>query len=114
VNKFIANGTFHKIKTRHFTNCTLKNVRGKGDPRNVMAVVTERVHNGYKLGTSGGILLGSYTRNQFKLSNSQFLDKETVDKTSEISLRNAVYCYNQCLGGIDCCTTLQPFYTHIV
>ena len=30
--------------------------RGKGDPRNVMAVVTERVHNGYKLGTSGGML----------------------------------------------------------
>jgi hypothetical protein len=33
--------------------------RAKGDPRNVMAVVTERVHNGYKLGTSGGMLLGS-------------------------------------------------------
>jgi hypothetical protein len=67
VNKFIANGTFHKIKTRHFTYCTLNNVilteveigqnvlipipnvdRGKGDPRNLMAVVTERVHNGYK------------------------------------------------------------------
>jgi hypothetical protein len=29
-----------------------------------MAVVTERVHNGYKLGTSGGMLLGSYIRNQ--------------------------------------------------
>jgi hypothetical protein len=26
--------------------------RGKRDPRNVMAVVTERVHNGCKLGTS--------------------------------------------------------------
>jgi hypothetical protein len=63
--------------------------RGKGDPRNVMAVVTERVHNGYQLGTSGGMLLGSYTRNQFDLSDGQFLDKETVDKTSEISLRNA-------------------------
>ena len=61
--------------------------RGKGDPRNVMAVVTERVHNGYKLGTSGGMLLGLYTRNQFELLDSQFLDKETVDKTSEISLR---------------------------
>jgi hypothetical protein len=49
-----------------------------------MAVVIERVHNGYKLGTSGGMLLGSYTRNQFELSDSQFLDKETVDKTSHL------------------------------
>jgi hypothetical protein len=70
--------------------------RGKGDSRNVMAVVTERVHNGYKLGTSGGMLLGSYTRNQFELSDSQFLDKETVDKTSEISLRNAVRSVSVC------------------
>jgi hypothetical protein len=53
-----------------------------------MAVVTERVQNGYKLGTSGDMLLGSYTRNQFELSNSQFLGKETVDKTSEIFLRH--------------------------
>jgi hypothetical protein len=45
--------------------------RGKGDPRNVMAVVGERVHNGYKLGTSSGMLLGSYTRNQFELPDSQ-------------------------------------------
>lgn len=41
-----------------------------------MAVVTERVYTDYKLGTSGGMLLGSYTRNQFELSDSQFLDKE--------------------------------------
>jgi hypothetical protein len=27
VNKFIANGTFHIIKTRHFTYCTLNNVK---------------------------------------------------------------------------------------
>jgi hypothetical protein len=54
--------------------------RGKRYTRDVMAVVTERVHNGYKLGTSGGMLLGSYTRNQLELSDSQFLDKETVDK----------------------------------
>jgi hypothetical protein len=72
--------------------------RGKGDPRNVMAVVTERVHNGYKLGTSGGMLLGSYTRNEIELSDSQFLDTETVDKTSEISLRNAVRSVSVCGG----------------
>jgi hypothetical protein len=72
--------------------------RRKGDPRNVMAVVTERIHNGYKLGTSGGLLLGAYTRNQFELSDSQFLDKETVDKTSEISLRNAVRSVSVCGG----------------
>ena len=63
--------------------------RGTGDPRKVMTVVTESVHNGYKLGTSGGMLLGLCTINQFELSVSTFLDKETVDKTSEIALRNA-------------------------
>ena len=72
--------------------------RGKRHPRNVMAVVTERVHNGCKLGTSGGMLLGSCTRNQFELSVSQFLDKETVDKTSEISLHNAVRSVSVCGG----------------
>ena len=56
--------------------------RGKGDPRNVMAVVTERVHNGYKLGTSGGMLLGSYTSNQFELSDS--LIGESRKRTIEI------------------------------
>jgi hypothetical protein len=71
VNKFIANGTFHRIKTRTEVEIgqnvliPIPNVdRGKGDPRNVMAVEAERVHNGYKLGTSGGMLLGSYTRSQ--------------------------------------------------
>ena len=63
-----------------------------------MAVVTERVHNGCKLGTSGGMLLGSCTRNQFELSVSQFLDKETVDKTSEISLHTAVRSVSVCGG----------------
>ena len=47
-----------------------------------MAVVTERVHNGYKLGTSGGMLLGSYTRNQFELSDS--LIGESRQRTIEI------------------------------
>ena len=44
------------------------------------------------------MLLGSYTRNQFELSDSQFLDKETVDKTSEISLRHAVRSVSVCGG----------------
>ena len=54
--------------------------RGKRDPSNVMAIVTERVHNGYKL------------------SDSQCLDKETVDKTSAMSLRNAVRSISVCGG----------------
>ena len=45
-----------------------------------MAIVTERVHNGYKL------------------SDSQCLDKETVDKTSAMSLRNAVRSISVCGG----------------
>jgi hypothetical protein len=43
-----------EVEIEHNVLIPLPNVdRGKGDPRNVMAVVTERVHNGYKLGTSG-------------------------------------------------------------
>jgi hypothetical protein len=64
--------------------------RGKGDPRNLMAVVAERVHNGYKLGTSGGMLLGSYTRNQFELSDSQFLDKDCITSKHRL-VRRPIY-----------------------
>jgi hypothetical protein len=99
-----------EVEIEHNVLIPLPNVdRGKGDPRNVMAVVTERVHNGYKLGTSGGMLLGSYTRNQFELSDSQFLGKETVDNTSEISLRvcggqGFTKCENSASGKLRCNT----------
>ena len=40
--------------------------RGKGDPKNIMAVVQSKTEKGYRLTTKQGILLGSYTRNQFE------------------------------------------------
>ena len=55
------------------------------------------------------MLLGSYTRNQFELSDSQFLGKETVDNTSEISLRvcggqGFTKCENSASGKLRCNT----------
>jgi hypothetical protein len=46
--------------------------RGKGDPRNLQAVVLSREEHGYKLGTKSGVLRGLYTRNQFELSDNNF------------------------------------------
>jgi hypothetical protein len=49
----------------------------KGDPRNLLAVVLSREEHGYKLGTKSGVLRGLYTRNQFELSDNNFLAKDT-------------------------------------
>ena len=51
---------------------------GKGDPHNLLAVVLSREEHGYKLGTKSGVLCGLYTRNQFELSDNNFLAKDTV------------------------------------
>jgi hypothetical protein len=47
----------------------------KGDPRNLLAVILSREEHGYKLGTKSGVLRGLYTRNQFELSDNNFLKK---------------------------------------
>jgi hypothetical protein len=47
--------------------------RGKGDPKNIMAVVQSKTEKGYRLVTKQGILFGSYTRNQFEPTDSLFL-----------------------------------------
>ncbi|XP_071177222.1 ATP-dependent DNA helicase RecQ-like [Mytilus edulis] len=47
--------------------------RGKGDPRNIKAVVTGKEEHGYQRGIKDGILLALYTRNQFQLSDSNFI-----------------------------------------
>jgi hypothetical protein len=49
-----------------------------------------REEHGYKLGTKSGVLRGLYTRNQFELSDNNFLAKDTVQLETEISLRQAV------------------------
>ena len=41
-------------------------IRGKGDHKNIMTVVQSKTEKGYRLATKQGILLGSYTRNQFE------------------------------------------------
>ena len=72
--------------------------RGKGDPRNLLAVVLSREEHGYKLGTKSGVLRGLYTRNQFELSDNNFLAKDTVQLETEISLRQAVSDASICDG----------------
>jgi hypothetical protein len=64
--------------------------RGKGDPRNVLAVVINKDELGYKLGTKSGTLRGVYTRNQFELSDSKCLDIGSINNENELSLRQAV------------------------
>ena len=61
--------------------------RGKGNPRNIMAIVHEKTDKGYRLATKHGILLGSYTRNQFELTDSLFLGPSDLSIENFISLR---------------------------
>ncbi|XP_071176328.1 SCAN domain-containing protein 3-like [Mytilus edulis] len=46
--------------------------RGKGDTKNIMAIVHQKTEKGYRLATKHGILLGSYTRTQFEVADSLF------------------------------------------
>ena len=55
-----------------------------------MAVVTGKEDHGYELGIKDGILRGLYTRNQFELSDSNFIAIQCVNYDNEISLRKAV------------------------
>ena len=64
--------------------------RGKGDPKNIMAIVHEKPDKGYRLATKHGILLGSYTRNQFELTDSLFWGPSDISIENCISLRRAV------------------------
>jgi hypothetical protein len=64
--------------------------RGKGDPRNVLAVVINKDELGYKLGTKSVTLRELYTRNQFELTDSKFLDIGSINNENELSLRQAV------------------------
>jgi hypothetical protein len=72
--------------------------RGKGDPRNILAVVINKDELGYKLGTKSGTLRGLYTRNQFELSDSKFLDIGSINNENELSLRPAVRIVSLCDG----------------
>ncbi|CAG2215774.1 NFX1-type zinc finger-containing protein 1 [Mytilus edulis] len=55
-----------------------------------MAVVTGKEEHRYQLGIKKGILRGLYTRNQFELSDSNFIAIQSVNYDNEISFRKAV------------------------
>jgi len=52
--------------------------------------VHEKTDKGYRLATKHGILLGSYTRNQFELTDSLYLGPSDISIEHFISLRRAV------------------------
>ena len=72
--------------------------RGKGDPKNIMAMVQIKTEKGYRLATKQGILLGSYTRNQFEPSDSLFLKPSDILADNFISFRQAVRLNSICDG----------------
>ena len=63
---------------------------GKGDPKNIMTIVHDKTDKGYRLDTKHGIMLGSYTKNQFELTDSLYLEPSDISIENFISLRRAV------------------------
>ncbi|CAG2230301.1 unnamed protein product [Mytilus edulis] len=63
--------------------------RGKGDPRNLVAVVTGKEEYGYQLGIKDGILRGLYT-----------IAIKSVNHDNEISFRKAVSKVSLCDGRL--------------
>lgn len=72
--------------------------RGRGDPRNVVAVVLEATEDGfYKLGNKDGVLASMYARNQFDVVKEKFVSTEVVPET-EHAFRTAA-TKGSILGG---------------
>ena len=65
--------------------------RGRGDPRNILCVVTsfDPETEQYKLGTRSGLLTATYSRNQFMASSFHGLSESDIDLNVEISVREA-------------------------
>lgn len=64
--------------------------RGRGDARNILAIVTEVTDDGfYRLGTKGGILKQLYSRSQFSTCKAELLNIQNIPLDTEISLRSA-------------------------
>ena len=61
-----------------------------------MAVVHEKSDKGYRLATKHGILLGSYTRNQFEPTHALFLFPSEISADNFISFRQAVKLSSIC------------------
>ena len=83
--------------------------RGKADPKNVLAMVVSKSENGYRLAVKQGLLIGSYTRNQFELADRAFLTPLSICTDNELSLRRAVkegsVCEGQGYSRCGCSTT---------
>ena len=62
--------------------------RGRGDHRNVKAVILSVEDGFYKIGTESGKLNGFYTRNQFSTCDENLMEIDSVPE-NEISLRQA-------------------------
>ena len=73
--------------------------RGRGDPRNILAVILNRSeNNNYTLTSKYGILKGGYSRNEFELCPEKLILITDVDCTRHVSLREAVIFGSQCGG----------------
>jgi hypothetical protein len=55
-----------------------------------MTIVHEKTDKGCRLATKHGILLGSYTRNRFELTDSLYLEPSDISIENCISLRRDV------------------------
>ena len=66
--------------------------RGKGDPRNILGVIVDRLEekDQYKIAVKAGILNGLYSRNQFDLCSQRLLSVEEINTEKTVSLRSAV------------------------
>lgn len=65
--------------------------RGRGDPRNLIAVVLDRDDNDmYRLAVRHGVLKGKYSRNQFHLCSEKLHQIDDMNTSAEIALRVAV------------------------
>ncbi|XP_026286043.1 uncharacterized protein LOC113211782 [Frankliniella occidentalis] len=72
--------------------------RGRGDPRNVVAVVLEATEDGfYKLGNNDGVPASMYARNHFDVFKEKFVSTEVVPE-SEHTFRTAA-TKGSILGG---------------
>ena len=73
--------------------------RGRGDPRNIIGVITDRDMNDmYRIAVRAGVLKGKYSRNQFDLCAHKLLTDSDVSQKEEVALRTAVQMESKCGG----------------
>jgi hypothetical protein len=79
-----------------------------------MAVVQSNTEKGYRLATKQGILLGSYTRNQFEPIDSLFLKPSNILADNFILFRQAVRWNSICDGqGFQTVVISNPVHVEV-